>query len=222
MATVSEAIKKRHSARAFLDKDVDIEIVKNIIEIAKQSPSGVNTQPWNIYVLSGDARNKLVDEATSRYDQGKMDGQEYLVYPKEMPDWYKERRRGVGWAMYGALGIEKGDTEKMMAQGRKNYEFFGAPVGIFVTVKNCVGPNGWGHVGHFIQNICLLAIENGLATCLQEAWAELPKLLREHINYPDDETLWCGIALGYEDEADPVNQFRTEREDLENFSKFLK
>ena len=110
----------------------------------------------------------------------------------------------------------------MMAQGRKNYEFFGAPVGIFVTVKNCVGPNGWGHVGHFIQNICLLAIENGLATCLQEAWAELPKLLREHINYPDDETLWCGIALGYEDEADPVNQFRTEREDLENFSKFLK
>ena len=91
MTTVSEAIKKRHSARAFLDKDVDIEIVKNIIEIAKQSPSGVNTQPWNIYVLSGDARNKLVHEATSRYDQGKMDGQEYLVYPKEMPDWYKER-----------------------------------------------------------------------------------------------------------------------------------
>ena len=182
----------------------------------------MNTQPWNVYVLSGDARDKLVNEATSRYDQGKMDGQEYLVYPKEMPDWYKERRRAVGWAMYGAIGIEKGDTEKMMAQGRKNYEFFGAPVGIFITVKNCVGPNGWGHVGHFIQNVCLLAIENGLATCLQEAWAELPKLVREHVNYPEDETLWCGIALGYEDETDPVNQFRTEREDLENFSKFFK
>jgi nitroreductase len=206
MTTVSEAIKKRHSARAFKDRDVDLETVKNIIQIAKQSPSGVNTQPWNVYVLSGDARDKLVNEATSRYDQGKMDGQEYLVYPKEMPDWYKERRRAVGWAMYGAIGIEKGDTEKMMAQGRKNY----------------VGPNGWGHVGHFIQNVCLLAIENGLATCLQEAWAELPKLVREHVNYPEDETLWCGIALGYEDESDPVNQFRTEREDLENFSKFFK
>ena len=177
MTTVSEAIKKRHSARAFTDRDVDIDTVKSIIQIAKQSPSGVNTQPWNVYVLSGDARDKLVNEATSRYDQGKMDGQEYLVYPKEMPDWYKERRRAVGWAMYGAIGIEKGDTEKMMAQGRKNYEFFGAPVGIFITVKNCVGPNGWGHVGHFIQNVCLLAIENGLATCLQEAWAELPKLV---------------------------------------------
>ena len=222
MTTVSEAIKKRHSARAFTDRDVDIDTVKSIIQIAKQSPSGVNTQPWNVYVLSGDARDKLVNEATSRYDQGKMDGQEYLVYPKEMPDWYKERRRAVGWAMYGAIGIEKGDTEKMMAQGRKNYEFFGAPVGIFITVKNCVGPNGWGHVGHFIQNVCLLAIENGLATCLQEAWAELPKLVREHVNYHEDETLWCGIALGYEDETDPVNQFRTEREDLENFSKFFK
>jgi nitroreductase len=77
-------------------------------------------------------------------------------------------------------------------------------------------------VGHFIQNVCLLAIENGLATCLQEAWAELPKLVREHVDYPEDETLWCGIALGYEDETDPVNQFRTEREDLENFSKFFK
>ena len=177
MTTVSEAIKKRHSARAFTDRDVDIDTVKSIIQIAKQSPSGVNTQPWNVYVLSGDARDKLVNEATSRYDQGKMDGQEYLVYPKEMPDWYKERRRAVGWAMYGAIGIEKGDTEKMMAQGRKNYEFFGAPVGIFITVKNCVGPNGWGHVGHFIQNVCLLAIENGLATCLQEAWAEIPNLV---------------------------------------------
>ena len=222
MTTVSEAIKKRHSARAFTDRDVDIDTVKSIIQIAKQSPSGVNTQPWNVYVLSGDARDKLVNEATSRYDQGKMDGQEYLVYPKEMPDWYKERRRAVGWAMYGAIGIEKGDTEKMMAQGRKNYEFFGAPVGIFITVKNCVGPNGWGHVGHFIQNVCLLAIENGLATCLQEAWAELPKLVRQNVDYPEDETLWCGIALGYEDETDPVNQFRTEREDLENFSKFFK
>ena len=193
MTTVSEAIKKRHSARAFTDRDVDIDTVKSIIQIAKQSPSGVNTQPWNVYVLSGDARDKLVNEATSRYDQGKMDGQEYLVYPKEMPDWYKERRRAVGWAMYGAIGIEKGDTEKMMAQGRKNYEFFGAPVGIFITVKNCVGPNGWGHVGHFIQNVCLLAIENGLATCLQEAWAELPKLVREHVNYPEDETLWLSL-----------------------------
>mgnify|MGYP006059718015 FL=1 len=92
MTTVSEAIKKRHSARAFKDRDVDLETVKNILQIAKQSPSGVNTQPWNVYVLSGDARDKLVNEATSRYDQGKMDGQEYLVYPKEMPDWYKERR----------------------------------------------------------------------------------------------------------------------------------
>ena len=99
MTTVSEAIKKRHSARAFTDSEGDLETVKNIIQIAKQSPSGVNTQPWNVYVLSGDARDKLVNEATSRYDQGKMDGQEYLVYPKEMPDWYKERRRAVGLSL---------------------------------------------------------------------------------------------------------------------------
>ena len=112
--------------------------------------------------------------------------------------------------------------DKRIAQAKKNYEFFGAPVGLFITVNKTVGPNGWGHVGHFIQNICLSAVGEGLGTCLQEAWAGLPTLIKEHVGYGDDEILWCGIALGYEDEEHPANNFITEREELENYAKILK
>ena len=221
MTTVSEAINKRHSARAFLEKDVDIEIVKNIIEIAKQAPSGVNTQPWNIYVLYGDARNKLVTEATSRYDQGKMDGQEYLVYPKEMPDWYKERRRAVGWAMYGAIGIEKGDTEKMMAQGRKNYEFFGAPVGLFFRMDRELLYGSWLDIGMFMQNVMILARVKGLETCPQQAWCEFGPIVHKVLNIPDDEIIISGMSMGYAAKA-PENTLVSERMPLDDFVTFLK
>ena len=113
------------------------------------------------------------------------------------------------------------DADKRIAQARKNYELFGAPVGIFVTVHKSVGPNGWGHVGHLIQNICLASVDAGLATCLQEAWAGFPNLVKEHVGYSDEEILWCGIALGYEDPNHPVNSFRTEREKFESYAKIL-
>ena len=139
-----------------------------------------------------------------------------------MPDWYKARQRACGFGLYGALGIERDLMVIRMAWAKKNYEFFDAPVGIFVTVHKSVGPNGWGHVGHFIQSICLAAVGKGLGTCLQEAWAGFPKLLKKHLEYGDDEILWCGISLGYEDQEHPANSFRTEREQFDSFAKLLK
>ena len=127
-------------------------------------------------------------------------GTKVLKDPKELQDMLQAlKHRGpdsTGFALYGALGIGKEDMDKRVAQAKKNYEFFGAPVGLFITVNKAVGPNGWGHVGHFIQNVCLSAVGEGLGTCLQEAWAGLPTLIKEHVGYGDDAMLWCGIALG--------------------------
>ena len=111
---------------------------------------------------------------------------------------------------------------RRIAQARKNYQFFGAPVGIFITVNKVLGPNGWGHVGHYIQSLCLAAVGKGLGTCLQEAWAGYPNLLRKHLNYGDDEVLWCGISLGYEDVNEVVNTFVPDREEFDVFAKILK
>ncbi|MBG07393.1 MAG: nitroreductase [Halobacteriovoraceae bacterium] len=219
---VKEAIKKRRSVRGFLDKEVNIETVKEILEISKRAPSGVNSQPWKVYVITGKSKDNLIREACDKFDNGQMENELYQVYPEERPDWYKDRQRKTGFALYDALGIKKEDMDKRVAQAKKNYEFFGAPVGLFITVNKSVGPNGWGHVGHLIQNICLTAVEAGLGTCLQEAWAGLPTLVKEHVGYSDDEVLWCGIALGYEDADHPANSFRTEREEFESFAKILK
>ena len=129
-----------------------------------------------------------------------------------MPDWYKARQRACGFGMYGVLGIEREDREKRTAQARKNYELFGAPVGLFISVNKAVGPNGWGHVGHFVQSICLAAVGSGLGTCLQEAWAGFPSLLKKHLNHGDDEIIWCGISMGYEDKNEVINSFVPDRE----------
>jgi nitroreductase len=170
---VIEAIKTRHSVRAYLDKPVEEALVREIIEISKQSPSGVNSQPWKVYVVMGQAKDALVKDVLEKFDAGTPEKEEYQVYPNkaDIPDWYKARQRACGFGMYGVLGIEREDMDKRVAQGRKNYEFFGAPVGIFVTVPKAIGANGWGHVGHFIQSVCLAAKGKGLDTCLQEAWA---------------------------------------------------
>ena len=117
------------------------------------------------------------------------------------------------------LGLESSYSGEIKIN---NFDFFDAPGGIFVTVHKSVGPNGWGHVGHFIQSICLAAVGKGLGTCLQEAWAGFPKLLKKHLEYGDDEILWCGISLGYEDQEHPANSFRTEREQFDSFAKLLK
>ena len=218
---LKKAIEKRYSVRGYLNKNVEKDTVKNILEVAKRAPSGVNSQPWKVYVVMGETRDNLVKEACENIDKGNIEKEQYQVYPTERPDWYRARQRASGFALYGALGIGKEDKDKRMAQARKNYEFFGAPVGIFITVNNTVGPNGWGHVGHFVQNICLAAVDAGLATCLQEAWAGFPNLIKKHINYGDDEILWCGIALGYEDPEHPANSFRTEREEFESYAKIL-
>lgn len=218
---VVDAIKNRYSVRGFLNKEVEKDTVKKIIELAKMAPSGVNCQPWKIYVVMGDARDSLVAEALSKVDAGKMDKEEYAVYPSERPDWYKARQRAAGFGLYKALGIERDDMAGRLEQGRKNYEFFGAPVGIFITVNKALGSNGWGYVGHMVQTLCLAAVNEGLGTCLQEAWAAFPQLVRKHVDYGDDEILWCGIALGHPDEKHPANSFRTDREDFDNYAKII-
>ena len=96
---VKDAINKRRSVRGFLNKEVDIEIVKEILEISKRAPSGVNSQPWKVYVLMGEAKNKLVKEACEKFDKGEMEKELYQVYPEERPDWYKSRQRNTGFAL---------------------------------------------------------------------------------------------------------------------------
>ena len=154
-------------------------------------------------------------------DNGVSEKPNFNIYPQPMSDHLKERVKECGKLMYGALNIEKDNIEGRLDQLKRNFSFFGAPIGMIITVEKEVDLNGWGHVGHFIQNICLASMGFGLGTCLQESWSMYPETVKNTLQFDDSEILWCGIALGYPDKTHAINNYRTSREDLNKFAKFF-
>ena len=222
-ASVSAAIDTRMSCRAFLPTPVPASLVQQILEAAKRAPSGGNLQPWHVYVLSGGALHKLLESVRAElktHPQGQ--GTEYDIYPKQLPEPYYSRRFKCGEDVYAvAAKIPREDKATRMQQFARNYEFFGAPVGMFFAIGRFMGPGQWADLGMFMQNIMLLAREHGLNTCAQEAWALWHKTVAAYLQMPSELMLFCGMALGYGDESAAINTARTERAPLQEFATFL-
>jgi len=219
MLSVTEAVRQRHSVRAFLPKPVAREVVEEILEIAARSPSGGNLQPWHVDVLGGEALERLKAAARERLKSG-LEPTEFNVYPPDISDAHEDRRRQCGEDLYSSIGIERGDKPARWAQFLKNYDLFGAPVALFFSIDRGFDRPQWAHLGMFIQMIMLLAEERGLGTCPQEAWAALPSTVSAVIGLPPERMLYCGLALGYEDKEQPINRFRTSREEVAAFARF--
>ena len=218
---LNELIKSRYSVRSFTDGTVDIETIREILEISSNAPSGGNIQPWKVYVVTGKTKEKLIKKALSNFDNGVQEKIEYDIYPRPLDEEYKRRSSECARDMYTALSIKQDDTELRLSQIRENFKFFGAPVGMIVTIDKAFAENGWGHVGMFIQNICLSAVDNDMGTCLQESWSIYPETVKDVLNIPDNEVVWCGIALGYPNKDHPINNYRTSRESIEKFVTFI-
>ena len=218
---IKEGIEKRFSVRAFTDKVPSIELIKEILKTAGSAPSGGNIQPWKVYVLNENAKKSLSEKTLHNFDNGVQEEIEYEIYPKPLADEYKKRRYECGADMYNALSIKEDDLDSRFKQIRENYKFFGAPIGMIVTIDRSFGKNGWGHVGMFLENLWLSAIHHGLGICLQASWSIYPKTVKEFTKHPDNEIVWCGVAIGFEDSSHPINQYRTKREELSSFVKFI-
>ena len=218
---LNELIKSRYSVRNFTNDNVDIKTIREILEIASNAPSGGNIQPWKVYVVTGRTKEKLIKKVLNNFDNGVQEKIEYDIYPNPLDEEYKRRRSECARDMYTALSIKQDDTELRLSQIRENFKFFGAPVGMMVTIDRAFAENGWGHVGMFIQNICLSAVDNDMGTCLQESWSIYPETVKDFLNIPDNEVVWCGIALGYPNKEHPINNYRTSRESIEKFVTFI-
>lgn len=218
---IIEAIQKRQSVRSFTKQKVTSEIIKEILNISKFAPSGGNTQPWKVYVLNEKIIEKLELAVMHNLDNGISEKPNFSIYPQPMSEHLKNRVKECGRLMYGALAIEKDDIEGRLNQLKQNFSFFGAPVGMLITVEKEVDLNGWGHVGHFVQNLCLSSMEFGLGTCLQESWSMYPETVQKITKFSESEVLWCGVALGYPNKDHPINNYRTPREKIEDFAKFF-
>lgn len=219
--SVTGAVSSRSSKRAFLDRPVDGGLLRQLLAAAARSPSGGNLQPWHVDVLGSDelVRFKaLIRQKMAADPRG--DGPGYDIYPPDLRDPYRARRNRCGEDMYGSMGISRDDKASRLAFIAGNYQFWGAPVGMFFTVDRRMGPPQWSDLGMYIQTFMLLAKEAGLDSCPQEAWTLWHRTVADFIGLPEERMLFCGLALGYADPEHPVNRLRTERTPLEDFVVF--
>lgn len=219
--SVKDIVQLRHSVRAFKADPVSRTDIEDLIERACRSPSGGNLQPWEITVVTGEARDAAAQAGLKAImaNPAGEDG-DYPVYPPGLNDPWRTRRTESGEAMYEALGISRDDKMARLQWLTRNFDFFGAPVGIFLSIDKAMGHSQWAHMGMFAQTFALLAVEKGLGVCMQEAWAKVRVTMHTHLGLDADKVLWCGIALGYADEAAPVNRFRTDRAPLDEIVTF--
>ncbi|HCH93870.1 MAG TPA: nitroreductase family protein, partial [Erythrobacter sp.] len=186
---VTEAVQTRRSVRAFTDQPVERETLARILEKAQRSPSGGNTQPWHGIVLTGEPMQALFDRVAQDLPKGRAAfAPEYNVYPPELDGAYEQRRRGVGEDMYGALEISREEKGKRLMWFANNFRAFGAPVLMLVHTPKYMGPPQWSDIGMWLQTLGLLAREEGLDTCFQEAWAVYAPQIREMVDIPEDHT----------------------------------
>lgn len=218
---VDEAIRSRKSVRRFLPTPVPAAVVSHILEVAARAPSGNNVQPWRVYVLAGDARDRLcADIVKAAQEDPDRHQPEYAYYPTSWFEPYLDRRRRCGFGLYATLGIARDDQVARERQMLRNYIFFDAPVGLLVTLDRRLNTGSFMDVGMFIQNVMVAARAQGLHTCAQAAFAWFHKVARQHLPMGDNEILLCGIALGHEDLQAPENAFITERAALADFVSF--
>jgi nitroreductase len=219
---VREALAARISTRAYLGTPVSEAQVRELLALASRAPSGGNLQPWQVHVVAGEARQRVIDavkatQATQPFGEPEL---EYQIYPKPIIDPWRARRYACGEAVYAALDISREDKMARLVQVARNFEFFGAPVGLFVSIHKDMQPGQWSDLGMFIQSFLLAATEAGLGTCAQEAWSIYPKTVKAAAGIPDEFTLFCGIGLGHADPDAPVNTTRTERAGVDEFARF--
>jgi nitroreductase len=224
VCSVDEAILSRRSVRAFRPDPVPNTLIEEILALASHAPSGTNTQPWKVTVLTGEplrTMSKKIIDAYQAPDYAEKNKPEYAYYPSAWVSPYIDRRRKVGWDMYSLLGIPKTDKEAMKAQSGRNFTFFDAPVGLIFSIDRVMAQGSWLDYGMFLQTLMLAARGRGLDTCAQAAFIDFHQIIGEFLNWPESEMLVCGMALGYADTTATVNALTTSREPVSGFTRFL-
>lgn len=226
--TVRDALEKRVSVRCFLPQEPSLDLVRDILEAAARAPSGGNLQPWRVYVLTGSALADLKAAMTETFATANSmrdvpkEPADYQIYPPDLTAPYSERRIKCAQDMYAAASISRDDKTARLDHFKRNFQFFDAPVGLVFTIDRQMGPPQWSDLGMYMQSVMLLAVEEGLGTCAQEAWSMFPQTLSRHAGIPANEMIFAGMALGFVDNDAPINRARMDRASLDEFVTFVR
>lgn len=218
---VSEAVARRMAVRAFREEPVDPGLVRDVLTVACRAPSGGNLQPWRVYALGGQVLAQFKARIADQYRRGVVEPPEYAVYPPNLWEPYRRRRGDTRAERYRAIGYAEDDRRGDEDLARRNFAFFGAPVGLFFCLDRRLGPPQWADIGMYMQTVMLVAVERGLDTCPQEIWARWPRTIREVLSLPDEHMVFAGMSLGYRDPEHPLNRLRTQREPPEAVMELL-
>lgn len=220
---IVDAIATRRSVRGFLGTPVPRELLERVLTQAARAASGGNVQPWQLYVLSGVAMDQFKDLIEARVNEspGGEFPLEYDIYPGGLKPPYRDYRFKNGEDLYATLGIPREDKMARLLWLRNNFRFFGAPAALFCFIDRQMGPPQWSDLGMFLQNVMLLLRAEGLHSCAQECWSLFHASVRGYFGAPEEWMLFCGMAIGYEDPAQPVNRLRADRAPLSAFCRFV-
>jgi nitroreductase len=224
MGGVDTVMASRYSCRSFTSTPIPKAVLEDILSVASRSPSGTNTQPWNVWIVSGALKRRLSEqliEASRDPDAANNYTEPYPYYPQRWISPFIDRRRKVGFDLYGLLGIQKGDRARMQEQNERNYHFFDAPVGLIFTTHTVMEQGSYLDYGMFLQSIMIAAKARGLDTCPQAALNPFHKIIKTQLGIGENQTMVCAMSIGYAKQDAPENQLRTERAPLEEWVKFL-
>jgi len=219
---VDTAVKQRISIRQFTADSVSDEAIRDMLEVARWSPSGGNTQPWHVHVLNGAGMTRFrAAMAAAAKENPFGEDPVFPIYPEAIKEPYRWRRFKCGEDLYATIGIPREDKMGRLAQLAKNYDFFGAPAAFFFSIDRQMGPGQWAHLGMFMQTLALVAEARGLGTCMQEAWMRRHALIRSFFGIPEEHQIYCGMAIGHPDRTASINTLRTERAPVDEFATFV-
>lgn len=213
---VSDAVEQRRSIRAYRPDPVPASLVRDLLERASRAPSGGNLQPWHVHALAGEALRDLLALIRAK---GSDSVPGYAIYPENLWEPYRSRRFKGGEDLYATISVPREDKAGRFRHLARNTEFFGAPVGLFFLIERNLGPPQWADLGMYIQTLMLLAVEQGLDTCAQEYWSIFSKTVEAFLGVPDEQMLFCGLAMGFRDETAPINSLNTDRAPLDQWGR---
>lgn len=212
-----DAVTGRRSIRRFLPTLVAEQTIRGILQASTRAASGTNIQPWLVHVACGESRDRLSREvlAAAQADESSL---EYHYLPERLKEPYLSRRRKIGYDLYAVYGIDRQDFAARQSAMLRNYEFFGAPVGLFFTMERDMALGAWLDCGMFMQNVMLVARAYGLETCPQQAWCDFGAVVHRELAIPDSHILLSGMALGYADCSANENRLVSDRVGVDEFT----
>jgi nitroreductase len=217
---LEDLFNERYSCRAFRPDPVPRPTIDRILTVAQRTASWCNSQPWQIVIASGEAKERFRKEIYAEAATGAAEDNDF-AFPREYRGVYLARRRESGFQLYNTLGIPRGDKAAYAKQALENYNFFGAPHVAIIHTDEALGIYGAIDCGAYVDNFMLAAQALGLGSIAQAALARRSGLIRRHFKLGDDRRVVCGISFGFPDHAHRINSYRTSRASLVEAATFV-